>query len=168
MTAKLLRYRRFWIVFATLLALDQITKIAVRIELPRQGAVTVIPGFFWIDHVHNNGAAWSMFSNQQGILIVLALFALWALHRWRHTIGLTKPFVQVALGAFAAGAVGNVIDRSIYWHVTDFLRFRIPVIGYDWPVFNIADIGITVGAALYCWHGFTEKPAPKDGVPAKG
>lgn len=166
MTAKLLRYRRFWTVFLSVLILDQLSKVAVMKLMPETGwqhpGVTVIPGFFRIIHVHNNGAAWSLFNNQQGYLILLAIGALWAMYRWRHTLGLSKPFVQAALGAFAGGALGNVIDRILFFHVVDFLAFRIPVIDYAWPAFNIADIGITVGAALYCWYGFTEKPEPRE------
>lgn len=174
MTDRLLRYRRFWTVFVALLALDQATKLAVMKLMPETGwshpGIVVIPGFFRIIHVNNTGAAFSLFNGQQGCLIILAIAALWAMYRWRHTIGLRKPFVQAALGAFAGGALGNVVDRILYFHVVDFLAFRIPVIDYPWPAFNVADIGITVGAALYCWYGFTEKPekpTPSAATPAK-
>lgn len=162
MTKSLGRYRRFWFVYLAVLVFDQVTKIAVLQGMPVTGeghsGYTVIPGFFRIVHVYNKGAAWSMLSGNQGWLIILAVAALAAMYRWRDAIGLKKNFVQYSLGAFAGGAIGNVIDRLAYAHVVDFLAFRIPVIRYDYPVFNIADIGITVGAALYCWHGFREKP----------
>ena len=90
------------------------------------------------------------------------------MYRWRKALGLEKLFVQAVLGAFAGGAIGNVIDRLAYDHVVDFLAFRIPIIRYDYPVFNIADIGITVGAALYCWHGFREKPPASPPVTGDG
>ncbi len=160
MTKALGRYRRFWSVYLGVLFLDQVTKIAVLRGMPVTGADhpghPVIPGFFRIVHVYNKGAAWSMLSGKQGWLILLAVGSLAAMYRWRKAIGLEKPFVQYALGAFAGGAIGNVIDRLAYDHVVDFLAFRL--IRWNYPVFNVADIGITVGAAFFCWHGFREKP----------
>lgn len=169
MTKELGRYRRFWFVYLGVLALDQVTKIAVLKGMPVTGpdhpGYTVIPGFFRIVHVYNKGAAWSMLSGQQGWLVLLAVGALGAMYRWRKALGLEKPFVQYTLGAFAGGAIGNVIDRMAYDHVVDFFAFRL--IRWDYPVFNVADIGITVGAALYCWHGFREKPEAKPAEPAR-
>lgn len=159
------RYTRFWVLYLVVLVLDQLTKVLVLHALPKTGedhaGIEVIPDFFRIVHVYNNGAAWSLMDGRQGWLILLALGALGALYRWRRAIGLEKPFVQYALGAFAGGAVGNVIDRVAYGHVVDFIAIRIPIIHYNYPVFNVADIGITVGAFLYCWHGFREKPSVK-------
>lgn len=151
--------------YLVVLVLDQVTKLIVLNTLPVSGpnhyGIEVIPDFFRIVHVYNKGAAWSMLDGRQGLLILLALGALFALYRWRRAVGLDKPFVQYTLGAFAGGAVGNVIDRVAYGHVVDFIAIRIPIIDYNYPVFNVADMGITVGALLYCWHGFREKPAPK-------
>ncbi len=168
--AALSRYRRFWIAYLAVLALDQLTKLVVLYGLPPTTAehpgITVVPDFFRIVHVYNRGAAWSMLSGRQDLLVLLAVAAMAGLYRWRKELGLDKPFVQLVLGAFAGGAIGNVIDRLAYDHVVDFLFFRIPLIGYDWPVFNVADIGITCGAALYCWHGFREPEKPAEPRPA--
>jgi signal peptidase II len=168
MTKALARYRRFWFLYLAVLVIDQITKISVLKGMPVTGpdhpGYTVVPGFFRIVHVYNKGAAWSMLAGNQGWLVLLAVGALGAMYRWRKELGLEKPFVQYALGAFAGGAIGNVIDRMAYDHVVDFLAFRL--IRWDYPVFNVADIGITVGAALYCWHGFREKPEASAATPA--
>lgn len=167
--ASLSRYKRFWVVYVTVLVLDQVTKLAVvhlTSPTPRgQLGHEVIPGFFWLSHVYNKGAAWSMMSGQQGWLVILAVIALAAMYRWRTEIGLQQHVVQYTLGAFAGGAIGNVIDRLAYEHVVDFLLFRIPLINYYWPAFNVADMGITIGAALYTWHGFRNPAKPSAPVP---
>ncbi len=164
-------YRRFWVVYCAVLILDQLTKLAVlhgTAPTPRgELGTVVIPGFFWLSHVYNKGAAWSLMAGHQGWLVIFAVAAMGALYRWRLAIGLGHPFVQLTLGAFAGGAMGNVIDRLAYDHVVDFLLFRIPLVNYYWPAFNIADMGITVGAALYTWHGFRHPtPAPPAASPA--
>ncbi len=162
--AALSGYKRFWTVYLSVLTLDQITKLIVLFGLPQTDrshpGIVVIPDFFTLVHVYNKGAAWSMMSGRQDLLVILALAAMAAMYRWRLALGLDKPFVQLVLGAFAGGAMGNVIDRLAYDHVVDFLSFRIPLINYYWPAFNVADMGITCGAALFCWHGFRE-PAGK-------
>lgn len=151
-------YKRFWAAYAAVLVFDQLTKIIVLQAVPvtpRGSAGTpVIPGFFWISHVYNRGAAWSMGAGNQGLLVLFALATLAAMFHWREKIGLREPAAQWGLGAFAGGAVGNVIDRLAYHQVVDFLTFRIPVVDYYWPTFNIADMGITCGAALYIWQGY--------------
>lgn len=170
--APLARYRRFWVMYLVVLVLDRITKLLVlhgTAPTPR-GSLghPVIPGFFWLSHVYNPGAAWSMLSGRQDLLVLLAIGAMAAMYRWRRQLGLDLPFVQWVLGAFAGGAIGNVIDRLVYDHVVDFLLFRIPVVNYLWPSFNVADVGITVGAALYCWHGFRHPDPVKPDAPAGG
>ena len=156
-------YKRFWAMYCAVLVCDQLTKLVVLHTTEPNSHREVIPGFFWISHVYNKGAAWSLMAGNQWWLVILALVALTAMYRWRKEIGLMDPFVQLTLGAFAGGAIGNVIDRLAYDHVVDFLRFRIPVIRYDYPVFNIADIGITLGAIAYTWHGFFPTKTPATG-----
>lgn len=163
-------YKRFWAVYCAVLVIDQVTKLLVlhgTDPTPRGELGTpVISGFFWLSHVYNKGAAWSLMSGNQGWLVIFAVAAMVAMYRWRIQIGLTHPFVQFTLGAFAGGAMGNVIDRLAYDHVVDFLLFRIPLFNYYWPAFNVADMGITVGAALYTWHGFRRPDPDKTAPPA--
>jgi signal peptidase II len=52
---------------------------------------------------------------------------------------------RIALGLQLGGALGNLLDRLRQGYVTDFIHFQIPEIGFDWPVFNIADSAIVVG-----------------------
>lgn len=133
------------------LALDRLTKWLVATKLSMRDGITVIPGFFRIVHVENPGAAFGLFaaSSSQWRLTLLILFSLLALVivgvlLWKnsHMVSATGAALSLILG----GALGNLWDRVIAGHVTDFLEFHVGT--YYWPSFNIADSAIVVGALL--------------------
>lgn len=145
-----------WLGLAALaIVLDQITKLAVLAKLAPYQDVIAVTGFFNLVHVHNTGAAFSLFADQGGwqklFFLSVALIAS-AVIFWL----LRKPGGRVvyyaALALILGGALGNVIDRLAYGHVIDFLDFHAA--GWHWPAFNIADSAITLGAALLIWDGF--------------
>lgn len=146
---------RAWIWLAALiLLLDQITKLLVVNNL--QAYIDVIPvtGFFNLVHVHNTGAAFSLFADQPGwqrsFFVAVALIASGIiLYLLRKTAG--RPMFSAALALILGGAIGNVYDRIAYGHVIDFLDFFVG--GWHWPAFNIADSAITVGAAMLIFDG---------------
>ena len=76
---------------------------------------------------------------------------------FRKYLGFDSKTGQIALGLFAGGVVGNLVDRSIYGHVIDFIDVHIPFVNYRWPAFNIADCGITVGVAIYILAAMAEE-----------
>jgi signal peptidase II len=135
-----------------LIALDQATKMVALSYLTYAQPVTVIPGFFNFTLVYNTGSAFSAFADWQHarwILMVVALAAV-ALAIWLvgGRIGQSKA-ARVALGLIVGGALGNLIDRVRFGKVVDFIDWHIGDL--HWPVFNIADAGITVGAAYLGW-----------------
>lgn len=128
-------------------ALDQITKHLARTMLTRGASVEVIPGFFNLTLVFNQGAAWGMLSGFRYGFIALAL-AMLVLVALRHD----AIFGECRLGALSSallcgGIVGNLIDRIISGRVTDFLDFWHG--SYHFPCFNVADSAISVGVALF-------------------
>lgn len=152
-SATSVRYRRFWLVALAVLVLDQLTKAWILCSVPYGanpadgGVITVIPDFFYIIHVTNTGAAWSLFSGYPRALGLLGFIALAAIYWFREHLELRRPFVQIVFGLLVGGIVGNMIDRFAYGHVVDFLDFHFG--SYRYPAFNVADCGITVGVALY-------------------
>ena len=139
-----------WLWLAALvLVLDQITKVLVMNQLAAYQDMIPLTGFFNLVHVHNTGAAFSLFADQPGwqryffLAIGLGASAL-MFYLMRQTRG--RPLFSIALALILGGAVGNVIDRARYGHVIDFLDFHVA--GWHWPAFNVADAGITVGAVL--------------------
>jgi|SRR5882724_9060871 len=109
--------------------------------------IVVIPGFFYLIHVGNTGAAWSLFTGRSVLLAILAIATLGAIFLWRRALGLQARVVQVCFGLLCGGIVGNLLDRLVHGHVIDFLDFHFG--SYVYPTFNIADSGICVGVITY-------------------
>jgi signal peptidase II len=117
----------------------------------------VIPltGFFNLVHVHNTGAAFSLFADQPGwqrgfFLTVAVVATAVILYLLRRTRG--QPLFCGALALILGGAVGNLVDRVRYGHVIDFLDFYLGT--WHWPAFNVADSAITLGAGMIIWDSF--------------
>lgn len=143
---------------AVVLVLDQVTKLAVIARLAPYQDVIPLTGFFNLVHVHNTGAAFSLFADQPGwqrfFFIGLALVAaVVILDLLRKVNGRARFCAGLAL--ILGGAVGNVVDRVLYGHVVDFLDLYAGT--WHWPAFNVADAGITVGAGLLVLDAFLHK-----------
>ncbi|HUR57634.1 MAG TPA: signal peptidase II [Opitutaceae bacterium] len=156
--SRFVAYRLLWVIGLVVFALDQLTKywVVARIPFNRLHAhggdfdIEVIRGFFYIIHVGNTGAAWSMFSNRSILLAVLAAATLVAIYFWRHHLGLRARMAQVCFGLLCGGILGNLVDRIVHKHVIDFIDLHFTR-DYIYPTFNVADSGICVGVILYIW-----------------
>lgn len=157
----------FGLVALSVLLLDQGSKAAVAQHLPyRTGVVEVIPGFFQLVHVRNSGAAFGMLADHDDRMAVFAVFTLFAVGVIVSLFRELKPeekYLPATLGLILGGAVGNGIDRVHKQAVTDFLRFYvdhpdvkrwlIDTFGTNqYPSFNVADIAIVTGVALFVVH----------------
>jgi len=155
----------------SIILLDQLTKLLVLKYLGFAEEKTIVHGFFKLVHWGNTGAAWSMFSGNNGPLAIIAAFALVILFFTRHHFNIHTLGGQVSLGLIFGGIVGNLIDRLLpaRRHVIDFLYFYVirrngePA---SFPAFNVADSAICVGVGLLfilSWEdrdGKTESQAP--------
>jgi signal peptidase II len=113
--------------------------------------IQVIPGFFRITHTENTGAAFSLFADspahwKTAMLIAFSLVAMVIVTvlLWRQSRALTVT--AVALSLILGGATGNLWDRVARGRVVDFLLVYVKQ--YQWPVFNLADSAIVIGATL--------------------
>jgi signal peptidase II len=136
-----------WLGLALLLLIaDQFTKVLI-MGYYKLGDGTYVTSFFNVVRVHNNGAAFSFLASAggwqrwffTGVGIAAALFIIWML---RAHPG--QKLFSFAMACILGGAIGNVIDRSLYGYVVDFLDFHYA--GWHFPAFNVADSAITVGA----------------------
>ena len=110
--------------------------------------IPIIKGFFHIAHIENTGAAWGGLSNLTILLIILSIGILgFFIYMFRNINFKEKMVFSISLVMVISGTIGNLIDRLIFQSVTDFLDFYI--FGYDYPVFNIADILLVVGFFLF-------------------
>ncbi|RYY70672.1 MAG: lipoprotein signal peptidase [Comamonadaceae bacterium] len=136
-----------WLALAlVILIADQFTKVLI-MGYYRLGDSTYVWPFFNVVRAHNTGAAFSFLAAASGwqrwlftgIGIAATLFILYLL---RSHAG--QRLFSFALACILGGAVGNVIDRLMHGYVVDFLQFHWK--GWYFPAFNIADMGITIGA----------------------
>lgn len=130
-------------VAAILLIFDQLIKLLVRSKVSLMEEISVIPGFFSIYHLENTGGAFSIFSGATIVLIVLSVLVLAFIHCYVITDEKMTKWRIFGLGIVIGGIVGNLVDRLLYGAVVDYLSFNI--FGYEFPVFNLADVGITIG-----------------------
>ena len=132
-----------FIIISSVLFLDQLTKFIATRQLYLHESVAVIKGVLHLTLVYNRGAAFGIFKNQILLFIVTSLtaivFIVLKLHK-QHSRKLSCQTVSLCL--ILGGAVGNLIDRIFFGYVIDFIDLRV------WPVFNVADSAITIGAVL--------------------
>ena len=131
--------------------LDRWTKRLAATRIAMYEHIQVIPGFFRLTHTENTGAAFSLFADSPahwktamliGFSVVAMVVVSVLLWRQSHAVTITG----VALSLILGGAVGNLWDRVASGKVVDFLLFYVKQ--YQWPVFNLADSAIVVGASL--------------------
>lgn len=135
-----------------LLLIDQGSKGLMEAILTGK-SITVIPNFFSLVFVTNTGAAWSIMQGNTLFLIILGIIAIFSLIFVMPTIK-ESIWKSISFTMLYAGIIGNLLDRAIFHYVKDFLKFTI--FGYEYPVFNFADIFIVVGAILLivaAWKG---------------
>jgi signal peptidase II len=141
----------YWVwlgIAALILIADQFTKVLM-VSTYQLGEGFPVTEFFNIVRVHNEGAAFSFLATAggwqrwffTGLGVVATLFMVWMLHK--HP---SQKLFGLAIACILGGAIGNVIDRVMYGYVVDFLDFHYA--GIHFPAFNVADCGISVGAAL--------------------
>lgn len=125
--------------------LDLISKVIVNNFVSLTESITVINNFFYLTNVHNLGAAWSLFSGQRILLIVIGMAALFFIFSWINDFKNNNKNIW-AFSLLISGLLGNLFDRIIYGYVRDFLDFRFG--SYNYPVFNLADTFIFCGVIV--------------------
>ena len=140
------------LISAVVIVLDRWSKLWVGQHIPHGGRIILIPRVFYLSHVYNTGAAFSLFAESLSPLVVrnaLVAFSciavlVVAVLLWR--VGRTASLTSVSLALILGGALGNLYDRIHLSYVVDFLAVNIW--HYHWPDFNVADSAIVVGACL--------------------
>ncbi|WP_348687479.1 signal peptidase II [Rheinheimera aquimaris] len=151
-----------WWLIALVLLVDQLTKQVVIANMQLFDSIELLP-VFNLTYVRNYGAAFSFLSDAGGwqrwffTLIAVAISVVLAVWLARNSKAQLK--LNMALALVLAGAVGNLIDRSIYGYVIDFLHVYYQ--NWHYPAFNIADSAICIGAALLIWDSFSNNEVKK-------
>ena len=150
MTSNPARGVHFLLALAVVL-LDRWSKKLVAAHIALYSHIQVIPNFFRLTHTENTGAAFSLFADspvrwktQMLIGFSLVAMVMVSVLLWKQRRAFTMT--GIALSLILGGAAGNLWDRVLRGRVVDFLLFYIKQ--YQWPVFNLADSAIVVGASL--------------------
>ncbi|ANU22838.1 lipoprotein signal peptidase [Planococcus donghaensis MPA1U2] len=131
-----------------IIALDQWTKWLVLKNMELGERISVIdPYLGWLSH-RNRGAAWGMLEGQMWLFAIITVAVIIGILYYFHKHAKGQPLFQLSLMVLLGGAVGNFIDRMFRGEVVDFVDVLIPVIGYDFPIFNVADAALTIGVVL--------------------
>lgn len=146
--------RRRWIVPLILgvvvFICDQISKNWIQHTLgpePLEHEIPILGDWFNIVYSHNTGVAFGLFQNMSPLFIIVSLFiCLGAIYVYNLYLPNETWSVQVSLGLIVGGALGNVADRIRLGYVVDFIQ-----VGW-WPIFNLADSCISVGATVLALH----------------
>jgi signal peptidase II len=143
-----------------LLILDQVAKWWVSTTLPLNGAGRYLFLGFYFTYVQNTGAAFGIFQDGTLPLGILSSVVSIAIITYLITRGKTMPILQrYALASILAGAIGNMIDRFRLRYVIDFIHFSVP--GFSFPVFNVADSCVVLGAILLIGSSLFTPNQPK-------
>lgn len=155
----------FYLPAVAVVVLDQITK---HLFWNNGRNYELIPGWFNITLVKNAGAAFGMFQGARWFFIGASVVAVVLIVYVARKLPAAERLRRLWLGLILGGAVGNLIDRALTGEVIDFLQ--IGVSGRYWPVFNVADMGVSIGAAMLILHALRSNrstlPLPA-GTPAQ-
>ena len=134
-----------WLIIAALSVIaDYISKRIVMANMTLYGSADFLPGFIEFRYVQNKGAAWGMFSDNRWIFLILTSIAIIVIPIMLYKFGKIHKLFGISLSLIWGGAIGNMIDRVFYGSVVDFINFQF----VEFPVFNVADCCVTIGAAL--------------------
>lgn len=135
-----------FLLIAAFIALDQITKAVAVDRLKGKFPIVLIQNVFELDYLENRGSAFGMFQGRKIFLLLMGVIFMAVLLYLLWKIPDTKRFLlgRLCILGIIAGGTGNMIDRILRGYVVDFFSFVL----IDFPVFNVADIFITVSTAL--------------------
>jgi signal peptidase II len=128
---------------------DRISKFLIFKNFSLGSPYPLIKGILYITPTFNKGIAFGLFRQHSSVIFIIislvtVFLIIYILSRRRPK----SPLLKLALFLILSGAIGNLIDRIIYGSVMDFIDFKI------WPVFNVADSAVTIGACLLIFYMF--------------
>ena len=136
----------FCITAVLIIAADLITKYIVASGMELYSSIPVIPGVFDITYIINDGAAWGILGGKQFLLSAFTVIVIAALIIYAVKKRASIPKLELySLAMIVGGGIGNLIGRVFDGYVVDFINVK--AISFL-NIFNIADIGITVGCFL--------------------
>jgi signal peptidase II len=146
---------RLFLPAAVVLVLDQLTK---HLFWSNARNYEIIEGYLNITLVKNAGAAFGVLQGGRIFFVAASVVAILLIAYIAARLPRQERTRRVWLGLILGGALGNLVDRVRSGEVVDFLQ--IGIAGHYWPVFNVADMGVTIGAALLIFHALRAQRSP--------
>lgn len=146
-----------WLTLVVIL-LDMVSKYIVSKLLIVNESVMIIKNFFNITYVRNTGAAFSIFSGNTFLVMVISFMIIMGIILYISKNKSSNKIEKISYSLILGGAIGNFIDRIIYGYVRDFIE--IDIFGWDYPIFNLADVFVVVGVILLViatWRGRNDR-----------
>jgi signal peptidase II len=145
---------------STVVFLDRISKTFFSDLLSLGESIPVIRNVLHMTLVYNTGIAFGLFKNQGVVFIVVPIVAIvlliYNIYYYKNNDEKLSRLYIIAFSLILGGAFGNLIDRILYGYVIDFIDLRI------WPVFNVADSAITIGAVIIAIKCIPLTPAARE------
>lgn len=139
---------KYYVVAFILVVLDQWTKWLVVSDMELGERIPLIDPYLGLLSHRNRGAAWGMLEGQMWLFFIITTIVIVGIVYYFHRHAQNQPLFQLGLMVLLGGAIGNFIDRLFRGEVVDFVDVLIPVINYEFPIFNVADAALTVGVVI--------------------
>ncbi|MEK4761618.1 signal peptidase II [Viridibacillus sp. FSL E2-0187] len=133
---------------AFVVIIDQLSKWSIVKNMQLGENIMLWDPYFGLLSHRNRGAAWGMLQGQFWLFAIVTVAVIIGILYYFHKEAKGKPLFQVSLMFILGGAIGNFIDRVFRGEVVDFVNVLIPVINYDFPIFNIADAALSIGVVM--------------------
>lgn len=147
-----------------LILIDQLTKWLVVQHMNLGEKISIAEPYLGLLSHRNKGAAWGMLEGQMWLFYIVTIIVVIGIIYFFHKEAKGSPLLGISLMFLLGGAIGNFIDRLWRKEVVDFVDVIIPVINYDFPIFNIADAALTVGVVLIIIHVIMDEKKNKKKV----
>lgn len=135
----------YYLFALVIIAIDQWTKwlVVKNMELGEQ--IELLSPYVSLFSHRNKGAAWGMLEGQMWLFTIVTVVVVVGILYYFHKEAKGIPLFSISLMLLLGGAIGNFIDRLFRGEVVDFVSVLIPIIQYDFPIFNVADAALTFG-----------------------
>jgi len=147
-----------------ILALDQVTKILVQSTMVRNQSIEVAGHLIRLTYIHNPSAAFGISLFSSGFHVVFSGVAAVAVAIYIVRLPSREYWPRIALAGILAGALGNMIDRVRLGEVVDFIQIGLSD-RVVWPIFNVADMGVSVGVTLLLFYYLVVGDPPPGSLP---
>ena len=134
-----------YLILTTLLVVvDQFTKYLTVQNIDLFEVIEVVPKFLSFTYIRNTGAAWSILEGQMWFFYIVTVIVIAFLLYYLYTEAKTNKILGVILSIVLAGTIGNFIDRLVFQYVIDMIKVEF----INFPIFNVADMLLTVGVVV--------------------